>query len=1139
MCSRPVLAALASIAIGATTTLSAEATTFTVDSTADLPDVDPIDGQCLAENGFCTLRAAVEQANRDNTGDHSINLASATYELSRPSSGAPDHAEPLSIDCTGAGCSSGKRITINGTGQGSTRIRIAAGISGRHFYVAPENEFELNDAAIENGTMARGVNVQGYPGGGTGAGVVVAQHALAEINRTTFDNNHVVGSASGGGAAIHNRGILYLSESSIQNCSATRDGGGIFHAGPIAILSDVVIAANSAERGGGIYVSYTATENTLSVEAPAISLRDSEVSNNSAQTSGAGIHNAGGNLSLNAVEVFDNALPTGGSGAGLYSGTGGISPRWFVDVATGSPGLALQAYGSLCTACHGIVDLQAEPPDLWFAASIPNNGTYTAEGLVNKITYSMPPSDPAQCGLECATDFAALMGALPNYSLGTQREGQRSTIITGGSFSNNTAGSSTDNCTLEALSPPVEVDGVFTAGSGPLCSREGPHVRKSIAAYRYATSAPPSAHETSLTQSIPDGDDYNKIVTSIVRPSIARRFGSAVVVDGALDAVFTSNATPYPIDTLVDGSTAAGDPADLQGTWYALWDPQYLYLFANVRDNVRSTDSSDPWEDDSVEIYIDGGNTDETSYSQSDFQYVFRPGDSTVHTGGGRTGEPTAGIQYQFVDSGAGYAVEAAIPWDTLGLAAGGQVGLELHVNDDDDGGERDEQRSWRTTFDDAWTNPQRFTTVDLPEPLFGRFFPDEPMAIDGLENESEWFAHLPYPIERTVVPIDASNNTGSWKAAFDNKRLYFFVSVEDDVVDPPDSAVAYNDDSVEIFIDANNSHLPTFDDYDDFQLIFKAGGGDNVWSFGDWSANNPDMEVQSAFRATSAGYDLEVSITWESLKTTPAQFERMGFDVHVNDDDNGGNREGKASWCAIDNESYRSASYLCTVELDPLAADTNTILRTERNLALGDPAIAGSFRLDGVGDDAIWSDAPLVSEPLTGAIVGTPSADGFWRGRWNNEYLYLFVFVVDNEPMVSDSARWWDDDSVEVFIDANNSGGSQYDSFDSQLIFNPSVDDQVQVGLQHTELSSDGIRVRSVAVAGGYSMEIAIPWDTVRIIPDELPIFGLEVQVNDDDASDGSPQRLGKVGWNVTASMGDVASQRPDSFGRVQLAMP
>jgi hypothetical protein len=46
---------------------------------------------------------------------------------------------------------------------------------------------------------------------------------------------------------------------------------------------------------------------------------------------------------------------------------------------------------------------------------------------------------------------------------------------------------------------------------------------------------------------------------------------------------------------------------------------------------------------------------------------------------------------------------------------------------------------------------------------------------------------------------------------------------------------------------------------------------------------------------------------------------------------------------------------------------------------------------------------------------------------------------------------------------------------------------------------------------------------------------MGLEVQVNDDDAPTG-PGRDGKVAWFGSPAMGDVAWQRPDAFGVVQL---
>jgi hypothetical protein len=70
------------------------------------------------------------------------------------------------------------------------------------------------------------------------------------------------------------------------------------------------------------------------------------------------------------------------------------------------------------------------------------------------------------------------------------------------------------------------------------------------------------------------------------------------------------------------------------------------------------------------------------------------------------------------VDNGSGYTVEMAIPWTTIGYAsapsAGQLVGVDVHINDDDDGGGRDDKLSWESPNDLSWTNPSLFGTMVL-----------------------------------------------------------------------------------------------------------------------------------------------------------------------------------------------------------------------------------------------------------------------------------------------------------------------------------------------------------------------------------------------------------------------------------------
>src|SRR5262245_38281091 len=59
---------------------------FTVNSTADAPDLAPGNGLCATATGICTLRAAIQEANahpNDASGPDSISLPAGTYTFTR------------------------------------------------------------------------------------------------------------------------------------------------------------------------------------------------------------------------------------------------------------------------------------------------------------------------------------------------------------------------------------------------------------------------------------------------------------------------------------------------------------------------------------------------------------------------------------------------------------------------------------------------------------------------------------------------------------------------------------------------------------------------------------------------------------------------------------------------------------------------------------------------------------------------------------------------------------------------------------------------------------------------------------------------------------------------------------------------
>ena len=91
---------------------------------------------------------------------------------------------------------------------------------------------------------------------------------------------------------------------------------------------------------------------------------------------------------------------------------------------------------------------------------------------------------------------------------------------------------------------------------------------------------------------------------------------------------------------------------------------------------------------------------------------------------------------------------------------------------------------------------------------------------------------------------------------------------------------------------------------------------------------------------------------------------------------------------------------------------------------------------IDGKADD-VWTD---VKSNTIGNVAYSPASGeadfsaGF-KTMYDNQALYLLVDVTDDE-LINDSVEFWLDDSVEVFIDADNSKSDTYGEKDYQYNF-------------------------------------------------------------------------------------------------------
>lgn len=142
-----------------------------------------------------------------------------------------------------------------------------------------------------------------------------------------------------------------------------------------------------------------------------------------------------------------------------------------------------------------------------------------------------------------------------------------------------------------------------------------------------------------------------------------------------------------------------------------LWDDNYLYLGVKVTDANLYNDSSEVFNDDSVEIYIDGNHNKGTTYDSYDRQYIKGWNDSALLEPRGTT----LGLLHAWSAISGGYSVEMAIPWSSLGITPtiGMTIGFDVGYNDDDNGGGRDSQTMWAGTADN-WSNTSAYGELKL-----------------------------------------------------------------------------------------------------------------------------------------------------------------------------------------------------------------------------------------------------------------------------------------------------------------------------------------------------------------------------------------------------------------------------------------
>ncbi|MBN1888301.1 MAG: endo-1,4-beta-xylanase [Thermoflexales bacterium] len=177
------------------------------------------------------------------------------------------------------------------------------------------------------------------------------------------------------------------------------------------------------------------------------------------------------------------------------------------------------------------------------------------------------------------------------------------------------------------------------------------------------------------------------------------------VIDANEDTLWI-DAAEISTDVWVSGDS--GSTAKVR----TLWDSTHLYIYAVVSDSLLSKASSNPWEQDSIEAFVDQNNAKTVSYEADDGQFRINFDNEQSFRG---TAASTATLESATRVVPGGYIVEMAIALNDFPPQVGGLIGFDFQVNNDQDGdGDRDSVALWNDPTGQSYQNTSRLGVLQF-----------------------------------------------------------------------------------------------------------------------------------------------------------------------------------------------------------------------------------------------------------------------------------------------------------------------------------------------------------------------------------------------------------------------------------------
>jgi len=201
-----------------------------------------------------------------------------------------------------------------------------------------------------------------------------------------------------------------------------------------------------------------------------------------------------------------------------------------------------------------------------------------------------------------------------------------------------------------------------------------------------------------------------------------------VTLDGKITEQFWQFAPWHKIScdmVCVDNALPSDSDEDASMEFACVANSGTMYFGAKVKDDLVVADGGDTWwQNDAIEVYIDGGNEKAAAYDANDIQLGMVV--DGIQTGGVNNAPAVqiadlvgAGFEFVTFETQDGWQLEAKIPLAPFGIEVitGKVIGFNVHYNDDDDGGDtREHKLNWseNDNNDNSYTNPEKFANLEF-----------------------------------------------------------------------------------------------------------------------------------------------------------------------------------------------------------------------------------------------------------------------------------------------------------------------------------------------------------------------------------------------------------------------------------------